>query len=122
VLFDNLPGSIGHIRTGKVRALGVTASKRVDAIPDVPTIGESVPGYEASVWYGIAAPKGTPPEIVEKLNQAVNAVLADPRLQARLAELGGQPMPMTPAEFGKLVAAETEKWAKVIKFAGIKPE
>ena len=122
VLFDNLPGSIGHIRTGKVRALGVTASKRVDAIPDVPTIGESVPGYEASVWYGIAAPKGTPPEIVENLNQAVNAVLADPRLQARLAELGGQPMPMTPAEFGKLVAAETEKWGKVIKLAGIKPE
>ena len=92
------------------------------AIPDVPTIGESVPGYEASVWYGIAAPKGTPPEIIEKLNQAVNAVLADPRLQARLAELGGQPMPMTPAEFGKLVAAETEKWGKVIKLAGIKPE
>ena len=99
-----------------------TASKRVDAIPDVPTIGESVPGYEASVWYGIAAPKGTPPEVVENLNQAVNAVLADPRLQARLAELGGQPMPMTPAEFGKLVAAETEKWGKVIKLAGIKPE
>ena len=122
VLFDNLPGSIGHIRTGKVRALGVTASKRVDAIPDVPTIGESVPGYEASVWYGIAAPKGTPPEVVENLNQAVNAVLADPRLQVRLAELGGQPMPMTPAEFGKLVAAETEKWGKVIKLAGIKPE
>ena len=122
VLFDNLPGPIGHIRTGKVRALGVTASKRVDSIPDVPTIGETVPGYEATVWYGIAAPKGTPPEIVEKLNQAVNVVLANPKLQIRLAELGGEPMPMTPAEFGKLVADETEKWAKVVKFAGIKPE
>ena len=122
VLFDNLPGPIGHIRTGKVRALGVTASKRVDSIPDVPTIGETVPGYEATVWYGIAAPKGTPPEIVEKLNQAVNVVLANPKLQIRLAELGGEAMPMTPAEFGKLVADETEKWAKVVKFAGIKPE
>jgi tripartite-type tricarboxylate transporter receptor subunit TctC len=122
VLFDNLPGPIGHIRTGRVRALGVTASKRVDSIPDVPTIGETVPGYEATVWYGIAAPKGTPPEIVEKLNQAVNVVLANPKLQIRLAELGGEPMPMTPAEFGKLVADETEKWAKVVKFAGFKPE
>jgi tripartite-type tricarboxylate transporter receptor subunit TctC len=93
-----------------------------ESFANMVTIGESVPGYEASVWYGIAAPKGTPPEIVEKLNQAVNAVLADPRLQPRLAELGGQPMPMTPAEFGKLVAAETEKWGKVIKLAGIKPE
>ena len=122
VLFDNLPGPIGHIKTGRVRALGVTASNRVDSIPDVPTIGETVPGYEATVWYGIAAPKGTPPEIVEKLNQAVNVVLANPKLQIRLAELGGEPMPMTPAEFGKLVADETEKWAKVVKFAGIKPE
>jgi len=122
VLFDNLPGPIGHIKTGRVRALGVTASKRVDSIPDVPTIGETVPGYEATVWYGIAAPKGTPPQIVEKLNQAVNVVLANPKLQIRLAELGGEPMPMTPAEFGKLVADETEKWAKVVKFAGIKPE
>jgi tripartite-type tricarboxylate transporter receptor subunit TctC len=118
VLFDNLPGSIGHIRTGKVRALGVTASKRVNAIADVPTISETVPGYEASVFYGISAPKGTPPDVIEKLNGAVNAVLADPKLQARLAELGGEPMPMTPAGFGKLVAEETEKWAKVVKFSG----
>ena len=122
VMFDNIPGSIGHIRTGKVRALGVTAAKRVAALPDVPTIGETVPGYEVSIWYGIAAPRGTPPEIVEKLNQAVNAVLAYPKLQARLAELGGEPMPMTPAEFGKLVAEETEKWAKVIRAANIKVE
>ena len=122
VMFDNIPGSIGHIRTGKVRALGVTAAKRVAALPDVPTIGETVPGYDVSIWYGIAAPRGTPPEIVEKLNQAVNAVLAYPKLQARLAELGGEPMPMTPAEFGKLVAEETEKWAKVIRAANIKVE
>jgi tripartite-type tricarboxylate transporter receptor subunit TctC len=122
VVFDNIPGSIGHIKTGKVRALGVTAPKRVAAIPDVPTIGETVPGYEVSIWYGIAAPRGTPPEIVAKLNQAVNAVLADPKLQTRLAELAGEPMPMTPAEFGKLVAEETEKWGKVIRAANIKPE
>jgi tripartite-type tricarboxylate transporter receptor subunit TctC len=105
-----------------VRAFGVTASKRVNALPDVPTIAETVPGYEASVWYGIAAPKGTPPEIVEKLNQAVNTVLADPNLQARLAELGGEPMPMTPEGFGNLVAEETRKWDKVIKSAGIKTQ
>ena len=122
MLFDNIPGSIGHIRTGKVRALGVTGAKRVATIPDVPTICETVPGYEVSIFYGIAAPRGTPPEIVGKLNQAVNAVLADSKLQARLAELGGEPMPMTPAEFGKLVAEETEKWAKVIRAANIKPE
>jgi tripartite-type tricarboxylate transporter receptor subunit TctC len=122
VVFDNIPGSIGHIKTGKVRALGVTAPKRVAAIPDVPTIGETVPGYQVSIWYGIAAPRGTPPAIVEKLNQAVNAVLADPKLQTRLAELAGEPMPMTPAEFGKLVAEETDKWAKVIRAANIKPE
>jgi tripartite-type tricarboxylate transporter receptor subunit TctC len=122
VLFDNIPGSIGHIKSGKVRALGVTGSKRVAAIPDVPTIGETVPGYEVSIWYGIAAPRGTPPKIVEKLNQAVNAVLADPKLQARLAELGGEPMPMTPAQFGKLVAEETERWGKLIRAANIKAE
>jgi tripartite-type tricarboxylate transporter receptor subunit TctC len=111
-----------HIKTGKVHALGVTALKRLAALPDVPTIGETVPGYEVSIWYGIAAPRGTPPAIVEKLNQAVNAVLADPKLQTRLAELAGEPMPMTPAEFGKLVAEETEKWGKVIRAANIKPE
>ena len=92
------------------------------AIPDVPTIGETVPGYEVSIWYGIAAPRGTPPEIVGKLNQAVNAILADAKLQTRLAELGGEPMPMTPAEFGELVAEETEKWGKVIRAAKIKAE
>jgi tripartite-type tricarboxylate transporter receptor subunit TctC len=120
VLFDNLPGSIGHIRNGKVRALGVTAAKRVAALPDVPAIAETVPGYEASVWYGVAAPKGTPGELIDKLNRAVNAILAEAKVQARLAELGGEPMPTTPEEFGKLVADETEKWAKVVRFAGAK--
>jgi tripartite-type tricarboxylate transporter receptor subunit TctC len=122
VMFDNLPGSVGHIKAGALRALGVTAGKRAAAIPDVPTIGETVPGYEAVVWYGIVAPKGTPPEIVDTLNTAVNAVLADPKLKARLAELGGEPMPMTPAQFGKLIADEIEKWAKVVKFSGAKPD
>jgi tripartite-type tricarboxylate transporter receptor subunit TctC len=121
-MFDNLPGSIGHIRTGKVRALGVTAARRVNALPDVPTIGETVPGYEARVWYGISAPSGTPAEIVETLNRAVNAVLAQPNVQARLAELGGEAMPMTPAEFGRLIADETEKWHNVIRAANIKAE
>jgi len=118
--FDNLPGQLGNIITGRVRALGVTAAKRVSDLPDVPAIGEIVPGYEANVWYGIAAPKGTPPEIVAKLNGAVNAALANPQLKASFAKLGGQPTPMTPAEFGQLVARETEKWAKVIQGAGIK--
>jgi tripartite-type tricarboxylate transporter receptor subunit TctC len=122
ILFDNLPGSIGQIKGGKVRALGVTAAQRVAALPDVPAIGETVPGYEASVWYGMAAPRGTPPAIVATLNQAVNTVLADPKLQARMHELGGDPMPMTPDEFGKLVAHETEKWAKVIRAANIHAE
>ncbi len=122
VLFDNLPSSIEHIRSGKIRALGVTSAKRADALPEVPTIGETVPGYEASVWYGIAAPKGTPAEIIDKLNQAVNVVLAEPRVKARLADLGGTPMPMTPAEFGRLVVTETEKWAKVVKAAGAKAD
>jgi tripartite-type tricarboxylate transporter receptor subunit TctC len=120
VMFDNLPGQIGNIKTGKVRALGVAAAKRVPQVPDVPAIAEVVPGYEANVWYGISAPKDTPPEIVDKLNRAVNTVLANPELKARIAQLGGAPMPMTPAEFGQLVARETEKWGKVITDAGIK--
>ena len=122
VIFDNLPGSMAHIKAGTLRALGVTAGKRAAALPDVPTIGETVPGYEAVIWYGIVAPKGTPPEVVDTLNTAVNAVLADPQLKARLAALGGEPMPMTPAQFGKLIADETEKWAKVVKFSGAKAD
>jgi tripartite-type tricarboxylate transporter receptor subunit TctC len=122
VMFDNLPGSIEFVRSGQLRALGVTTAKRQAALPDVPAIGEVVPGYEASIWYGISAPKGTPAEIVGVLNKAMAVLLADPKMKARLAELGGTPMPMTPAEFGKLVADETEKWAKVVKFANISVE
>lgn len=122
VMFDNLPGAIQNIKAGKVRALGVTTTKRVAELPDVPTIGETVPGYEVSVWYGISGPKGIPGEIVAKLNAAVNAALAKPELKERFHQLGGEVMPMSPAAFGKLVAEETVKWAKVVKFAGLKVE
>ena len=122
VLFDNLPGSIEFVRTGKLRALGVTTVVRSEALPDVPTVGETVPGYEASVFYGISAPKGAPSEAIEVLNKAMTAALADPKMKARIAELGGTPMPMAPAEFGKLVAQETEKWGAVVKSAGISVE
>jgi tripartite-type tricarboxylate transporter receptor subunit TctC len=122
VLFDNLPGSIQQIKAGRVRALGVTTAKRVDSVPDVPTIGETVPGYEVSVWFGISGPKGIPPEIVAKLNAAVNAVLAKPAIKQRFHELGGEVMPMSSAQFGKLVADETVKWSKVVKSAGLKVE
>jgi tripartite-type tricarboxylate transporter receptor subunit TctC len=122
VLFDNLPGSIEFVRSGQLRALGVTVAERWRSLPDVPAIAETVPGYEASVWYGISAAKGTPPEVVEVLSKSVAAGLASPKLQAKLADLGGIPMPMGPDEFGKFVAAETEKWAKVVKFANISVE
>jgi tripartite-type tricarboxylate transporter receptor subunit TctC len=122
VLFDNLPGSIQQIKAGRIRALGVTTKERVASLPDVPTIGETVPGYEVSVWFGISGPKGMPPEIVAKLNAAVNVVLANPKLKERFHDLGGEVMPMSPAEFGKLVADETAKWAKVVKSAGLKVE
>jgi tripartite-type tricarboxylate transporter receptor subunit TctC len=122
VMFDNLPGAIQNIKAGKVRALGVTTTKRVAELPDVPTIGETVPGYEVSVWYGISGPKGIPAEIVAKLNVAVNAALAKPELKQRFHQLGGEVMPMSPAAFGKLVADETAKWAKVVKSAGLKVE
>jgi tripartite-type tricarboxylate transporter receptor subunit TctC len=122
VLFDNLPGSMPQIKAGRIRALGVTTKERVASLPDVPTIGETVPGYEVSVWFGISGPKGMPPEIVAKLNAAVNAVLANPKLKERFHDLGGEVMPMSAAEFGKLVADETAKWAKVVKSAGLKVE
>jgi tripartite-type tricarboxylate transporter receptor subunit TctC len=122
VLFDNLPGSIEFVRSSQLRALGVTVAKRWPALPDTPTIAETLPGYEASVWYGISAPKGTPADIVATLNTSIGAGLANPKVKAKLAELGGIPMPMSPAEFGKLVADETEKWAKVVKFANISVE
>jgi tripartite-type tricarboxylate transporter receptor subunit TctC len=119
VMFDNLPGAIQNIKIGRVRALGVTTAKRVSELPDVPTIAETVPGYEVAVWYGISGPKGIPDEIVTKLNTAVNAILAKPALKERFHQLGGEVMPMSHAEFGKLVADETAKWAKVVKFAGV---
>ncbi|MDB5921348.1 MAG: transporter [Betaproteobacteria bacterium] len=120
VLFDNLPSSIGHIKGGELRALAVTTLKRSPALPDVPTVNDSVPGYEASAWFGMSVPKGTPPAIIQKLNREINAALADPTMKARLAELGGDPIAGSPADFWKLHAAETEKWAKVVKFAGAK--
>lgn len=118
VMFDNLPSSIAHIRSGQLRALAVTTLARSSALPDVPTVAETVPGYEAAIWYGVVAPKGTPEKIIKKLSEAFNAAVADPRITARLAELGCTPMPMMPAEFGSLLAAETKKWAKVIQFSG----
>jgi tripartite-type tricarboxylate transporter receptor subunit TctC len=122
VLFDNLPSSIEYIKAGKLRALAVTMTTRSEALPEVPTVADTVPGYEASAWFGIGAPKGTPAEIIDKLNGVINAGLADPRLKARLAELGGIPLRGAPAEFGKIIAEETEKWAKVVRFSGAKPE
>ncbi len=120
VAFDNLPGSIGYIRNGQFRALGVTTATRSAELPDVPSISEFVPGYEASAFYGLHAAKGTPAEIVEKLNRQINAALADPTMKAKLANLGGIMMPGTPADFGKMVADETAKWANVIHEANIK--
>jgi tripartite-type tricarboxylate transporter receptor subunit TctC len=122
VLFDNLPGSIEFVRSGQLRGLGVTVAKRWPGLPDIPAIAEAVPGFEAAPWYGISAPKGTPAEVVEILNKSVAAALANPRMQAKLAELGGIPMPMSPAEFGKFVAEDTAKWAKVVKAADLSVE
>ena len=122
VMFGTMPPSIEYIRTGKLRALAVTTATRSAALPDIPTVGEFVPGYEASTWYGVGAPKNTPADIVEKLNREINAGLADPKLRARLADLGGTAIASSPAEFGKLIADETEKWGKVIRAANIKPE
>ncbi len=120
--FAGIAGSIEYIRTGKLRALGVTTATRSDALPNVPTVGEFVPGFEAGDWLGIGAPKNTPAEIVNQLNREIAAALADPKIKARFADLGGTTDPLTPAEFGKLIAQETEKWAKVIRTANIKPE
>ena len=119
LIFDNLPSALEQSRAGSVRALGVTSPQRWPGVPDVPAIAETVPGFEAVGFYGISAPKGTPPEIVEALNKAVNEALHDPKLVAKLADFGGIPKPMTPAEFGKLISDETEKWRKVVEFAGV---
>ena len=122
VMFDLMSTSIEHIRAGKLRALAVTTAMRSEALPDIPTISEFVPGYEASTWNGVAVPKNTPGEIIDKLNTEINAGLSDPKIKARLADLGALVLADSPAEFGKLVSDETEKWAKVIKFAGIKAQ
>jgi tripartite-type tricarboxylate transporter receptor subunit TctC len=122
VAFTPIPLSIGYIRDGQLRALAVTSATRSDALPDIPTVAEYVPGYVANVWHGIGAPKNTAPDIINKLNKEIDAVLADPTTRAQFANLGAEPMPMTPAEFGKFIADEIDKWAKVVKFAGVKPE
>ena len=122
ISFAGLAGSIEYVKSGKLRALAVTAANRSEALPDVPTVGEFVPGYEASDWFGVVAPKNTPASIIDKLNKEVNESIADPKLVARFAQLGGTPLALTPAGFGKLLADETEKWGKVIKAANIKPE
>jgi tripartite-type tricarboxylate transporter receptor subunit TctC len=122
VSFIGLTVAIEHIRSGKLRALAVAAATRSDVLPDIPTVSDFVPGYEASAFWGVGAPKNTPAEIVDKLNKEINAGLADPKIKARLADLGGTVLPGSPADFGKLIADDTERWAKVIKSAGIKPE
>ena len=118
VMFDNLPSSIEFIKSSKLRALAVTTDTRNEALPDVPVVADTVPGFEASAWFGIGAPKGTPAEIVEKINKSVNAALADPKMKMRLADLGGIPMGGTPADFGRVMASETAKWEKAVKFSG----
>ena len=122
VYFGPTVASVEYIKAGKVRALAVTTATRSEALPDIATMSEFVPGYEASGWYGVGAPRNTPVGIVQKLNKEINAALADPKFKARLADIGGEPLAGSPADFGKLIADETEKWAKVIRFAGIKPE
>lgn len=122
VIFDNMPSSIGHVRGGTLRALAVTTATRSPALPDVPTVAETIPGFEASAWFGMSVPKGTPAAVIAKLNREMNAGLNDPKMRARLAELGGDPLIGTPAEFWKIHAMETEKWAKAVKVSGAKVE
>ena len=117
-MFDNMPSSIEFIKSDKLRALAVTTETRSDALPAVPVVADTVPGFEASAWFGIGVPKGTPGNIVEKINKSVNAALADAKMKMRLAELGGIPMGGTPADFGKVMASETAKWEKAVKFSG----
>ena len=122
VMFDNVPTSIEFIRAGKLRPLAVTTAQRSEVLPDLPTVADFVPGYEASAWYGFGAPKGTPAEIIDKLNREINAILADPKTKSRFAELGASLIAGSPADFGMLVAEETDKWGKVVSFSGAKPD
>jgi len=122
VMFDNVPSSIEHIKSGKLRALAVTTTTRSEALPDIPTVAEFLPGYEAATWQGIGTPKNTPAEIVNRLNQEINAGLADPKMKARFSELGATALAGSPTDFRKLMTEDTEKWGKVIRFARIKPE
>jgi len=122
VMFPTMSSSIEYVRAGQLRALAVTATTRSEVLPHIPTVSDFLPGYEASFWTGIVAPKNTPAEIVDKLNKEINAALADPKMKARLADLGGVPMPMRRAEFGEFLADEIEKGAKVVKFAGVRAE
>jgi tripartite-type tricarboxylate transporter receptor subunit TctC len=121
-MFEPVAGPLEHLRSGRLRALAVTTTTRSAALPDVPTVGEFVPGYEASSWYGIGAPKGTSADVVERLNREVNAALDDPKLKARFADLGAEVLAGSPADFARLIADETAKWGKVVKFSGAKPE
>ena len=119
-MIDTTPASMQHIRSGRVRALAVTTATRAEVLPDLPTVAEFLPGYEATSWFGIGVTRNTPPEIIDKLNKEINAGIADPKISARLKDLGGIMLPGSPADFGKLIAGETEKWAKVVKFSGAK--
>ena len=122
VLFAATPGTVDYVRTGKLRGLAITTAARADVFPELPPVGDFVPGYDASQWYGLGAPKNTPADIIDRLNREINAALADPAMKMRFADLGGEPLAGTPAEFGRLIAAETEKWAKVVRFAGLRAE
>jgi tripartite-type tricarboxylate transporter receptor subunit TctC len=121
VVFPTPPSSIEFIRTGKLRGLAVTGATRSEALPNLPTVGEFVPGYETGAWYGIGAPKGTPAEVIDRIHKETSAGIVDPKMKARFADLGGTAMPMTPIEFRKFIVGETEKWAKVIRGANLKP-
>ena len=121
-MFDTTPASIQHIRSGKLRPLAVTPANRVEVLPEVPTIGEFVPGYETRAWYGVGVPRNTPARIVELLNKEINAGLVDPAIKAKFSALGGKVLPGSPSDFREIIASETEKWGKVVKFAGLKPE
>jgi tripartite-type tricarboxylate transporter receptor subunit TctC len=121
LMFNSLPASIEYIKAGTLRALAVTTATRSETLPSIPTMREFVPGYESPTWYGVGVPKNTPAEIVDKLNKEVNAALADPKMKARLADLGGEALPGSSVAFGKFIAEETEKWAKVVKFSGRRP-